>query len=121
MPSSVSFTETQIEAFLAERFGSGVGHLTAVGHGEWSKAYTFEHAGSGYVARFSAFEEDFAKDRLAARFATPALPIPPMLDIGTVFDGFYAISPRAVGAHLDEIDRHHLKAGLAPDRVHLPK
>ena len=112
MPSSAPLTDPKIEAFLAERFGSAVRDLAAVGHGEWSKAYTFEHAGSDYVARFSTFDDDFAKDRLAARFASPELPIPPMLDIGTVFDGFYAISPRAVGTHLDEIDRSQLQAVL---------
>lgn len=111
-PNSDSPTASQIEAFLAERLGGEVRDLAAVGHGEWSKAFTFEHAGSEYVVRFSTFEDDFAKDRLAAGFASKELPIPAMLDMGRVFDGFYAISPRAVGTHLDDLDRSHFEAVL---------
>ena len=66
--------EPQTAAFLAERLGGEVRQLAAVGHGEWSKAFTFEHQGSEYVVRFSTFEDDFAKDRLAARFASKNCP-----------------------------------------------
>jgi hygromycin-B 4-O-kinase len=106
-------SDAQLQAFLIERLAADVRNVAAVGHGEWSKAFTFDgRAGAEYVARFSTFEEDFAKDRLAARYRSPDLPIPPILDMGRVFGGFYAISPRAAGTHLDELDRPHLEAAL---------
>jgi hygromycin-B 4-O-kinase len=108
----VGVGEAQARAFLVERQGAEIANLTAVGHGEWSTAFTFERAGSGYVVRFSALDEDFHKDRLAARYSSADLPIPPILDLGPAFGGFYAISPRAPGLHLDELDRPHLQTVL---------
>jgi len=105
-------TDPRIEAWLVERLGADVRNLAAVGHGEWSTAYTFDRGGPAYVVRFSAFDADFAKDRLAASFASAELPIPPILDLGQAFGGFYAISPRAPGGFLDELDRPRLQVML---------
>jgi hygromycin-B 4-O-kinase len=97
-------SDAKAEAFLAARFHAEPGAITRISHGEWSKAYAFRGAGRDYVARFSALREDFAKDHLAMRHASPALPIPRILEIGEAFAGFYAISERAVGRYLDDLD-----------------
>jgi hygromycin-B 4-O-kinase len=90
--------------------GGQVTDITPVGHGEWSSAFTFRHAGDDYVARFSTFEDDFRKDQLAAiRYASRALPIPRILEVGQVFDGFYAISERAAGGFIDTLDEQALR------------
>ena len=104
-------TLAEATAFLVERFGGDVQAVASVGHGEWSKAFTYVAGpGSQYVVRFSAFDDDFAKDRAAAGYASAALPIPPILEAGRAFGGFYAISPRASGAYLDQLDREQLQA-----------
>jgi hygromycin-B 4-O-kinase len=105
-------TVAEARAFLVERLGGDVRNLSRLGHGEWSKAYAFDRADGEYVARFSAFEDDFLKDRRAAGFASAALPIPAVVDVGTAFDGFYAISARAPGGFLDALDRSDLEAVL---------
>ncbi|MGI9146974.1 MAG: phosphotransferase family protein [Chloroflexota bacterium] len=106
-------TDAQAAAFLVERFGESVHSVCSVGHGEWSEAFTYAiQAGRQYVVRFSALAEDFAKDRVAAGWGSSALPIPPILESGTAFGGFYAISPRALGSYLDVLDRGQLQAAL---------
>jgi hygromycin-B 4-O-kinase len=96
----------RVEAFLAHRFGQAIGDLTPIAHGEWSKAFSFHLAerGAEYVARFSALQDDFLKDRLAMDYAAADLPIPKILEVGEALDGFYAISERAHGNFLDALD-----------------
>ena len=64
------------EAFLMARLGRDVSEVLPIGHGEWSRAYAFRRAGVRYIVRFSALDEDFRKDRIAARYSSNALPIP---------------------------------------------
>lgn len=108
-----AMSEVQAEQFLVARFGPGVNGVSRIGHGEWSKAYAFRHAGSEYVARFSALQEDFVRDRLAVSYASPNLPIPRIVEIGEAFGGFYAISERATGEYLDTLDQEQMR-GLLP-------
>ncbi len=98
-----SMTTDTVRDFLTAHVKGEISDVVRIAHGEWSKAFTFRHDGGDYIIRFSALEEDFAKDRFAARFASPELPIPQVMEIGTAFDGFYAISERAFGAYLDEL------------------
>lgn len=102
----------QVERFLAARFGAGVGGVRLLGRGDWSSAYAFRHDGGDYVIRFGALREDFAKDARAAAFATPALPIPPIVEIGEAPGGFYAISRRVFGAFLDDLDEAGMRRML---------
>lgn len=102
--SAGTLAATNVEAFLAARLGGEVTDIARIAHGEWSRAYGFRRDGAEYVVRFSAVLEDFAKDRLAAAYASPALPIPQIVEIGAAFDGFYAIAQRAPGGYLDELD-----------------
>jgi hygromycin-B 4-O-kinase len=105
-------SHAQAEAFLVARFGAVPGSVTRIVHGEWSRAYAFRRAGREYVARFSALQEDFAKDRLATRYAAPSLPIPRIVEIGEALAGFYAISERASGAFLDTLDEARMRRVL---------
>lgn len=117
-PSSLDALEpdgvnaTRAEAFLVERFGDGVRHVAAIGHGEWSKAFSFQHGSTDYVIRFGAFPEDFAKDRLAACYGSVDLPIPKVTEIGEAFGRFYAISERSFGGYIDSLDGTRMRTLL---------
>jgi hypothetical protein len=97
---AVTIDVARAEAFLAAHFGSDAGDVTRLGLGVWSQAFAFRRAGQDYVVRFGAHQEDFAKDRLAARYASPALPIPRVVEIGRAFGGYCAISERLFGAYI---------------------
>lgn len=89
---------------LASRLGSGVEMGAALPQGVWSRAYAFRRAGRDLVVRFNPERHAFDIDLLALRFASPSLPIPKVLEVGEFDGGFYAISERAFGDFLEELD-----------------
>jgi hygromycin-B 4-O-kinase len=101
-----------VEAFLATRFGGNVSDVAQLGAGVWSKAFAFRRLGCDYVIRFGAHQEDFAKDRLAARYACPALPIPRVVELGEAAGGYYAISERVFGGYIDDVNETQMRALL---------
>ena len=101
------------EAFLIARLGPGISEVLPIGHGEWSRAYAFRRGGTDYIVRFSALDEDFRKDRIAARFSSQALPIPAIVEIGQTGDGYFAISERAPGGFLDDLHEDQMR-GMLP-------
>ena len=105
-------TPTQAATFLVARFGPDIRDVIPIGRGEWSRAFAFRYGDADRVARFGAFLEDFAKDRLAARYASRDLPIPNVIETGEVLGGYYAISERAFGDYIDELDGARMHATL---------
>lgn len=101
-----------VEAFLRDHVRVEVTRVAAIGEGEWSRAFAYEVNGEAFVIRFGALDEDFRKDRIAARFADAALPIPEILSIGEAPGGYYAISRRARGRFLDDLDEDAMQAIL---------
>ena len=99
-------------AFLVDRFGREVSEVSPIGHGEWSRAYAYRRSGADYIIRFSAHDEDFHKDRIAARYSSPDLPIPAVIEIGETHGGFFAISERASGRYLDDLDEEGMRLML---------
>jgi hygromycin-B 4-O-kinase len=102
-----------VEEFLATRFGSDTSDVARIGMGVWSQAFVYRRTSHDYVIRFGAHQEDFQKDRTAARYAGPALPIPRVLEIGDAFGESYAISERVLGGYLDDVDETQMR-GLLP-------
>jgi hygromycin-B 4-O-kinase len=91
-------------AFLLERELIASSDVVEAGAGSWSIAYGFDDAdGSSWVIRFGRQRDDFERDRLAAAFASPRLPIPQVAEVGEALGGFYAISQRVAGDFLDEL------------------
>ena len=107
-----TLTDAAVREFVAARLQGPVTDVARIGRGEWSQAFSLRCGDADYIARFSAVEEDFAKDRLAAAFAGPDLPIPPIIAMGRAFDGFYAISRRAFGEFIDDLDAPRMRAVL---------
>ncbi len=96
--------EAGARRFIADRYGDRASGLTLLGAGEWSRAYAFTLDGQAAVARFGAHGDDFAKDQVMARFSSPGLPIPAVTELGRTARGYFAVSARAFGAPLDELD-----------------
>jgi hygromycin-B 4-O-kinase len=111
-PDPPDSERARVDAFLARRFGADAERAIRLGRGEWSTAWAFRLGGADLVIRFGPSAEDFAKDRLAARFAAPGLPIPAVMEIGEAFGGFYAVSERVHGWFLDDLDEAGMRATL---------
>ena len=106
-----------IEGFLRRRYGDRATAPVPLGAGEWSAAYALTLDGHDVVARFGQHGKDYAKDRRMARHRSTSLPIPEFVDSGPADDGYFAITRRAHGDFLDELDgdamRRTLPATLA--------
>src|SRR5918993_4506884 len=100
------------EAFLTARFGHDVSVVSTIGQGAWSRAYAFRCADAEYIVRFSALDEDFRKDRIAAGYSSRDLPIPAVVEIGETNGGYFAISERATGGFLDDLDGQQMRRML---------
>jgi hygromycin-B 4-O-kinase len=93
----------QAREFLADYLGAEPGDVELIGAGAWSRCFGFQRGGEELVIRFGNHMDDFEKDRLAHDYAAPGLPIPRVLDIGRVFNGYYAVSTRAHGDYMENI------------------
>lgn len=100
----------QISRLLTARFGSSVRDVTPLGTGKWSRAFSFDNDDSSLVIRFGDHDEDFAKDRIAASWQQPGLPVPRFIEMGEAFGTFYAITQRAGGVFLDLLGRDEVGA-----------
>jgi len=98
----------QVAAFVGDRLGGDIDAIERIGHGEWSTAFSLRKRTVGgaqdYVVRFGATDDDFLKDRRAMAYASADLPIPKIVEIGQAFGGFYAISERAYGEFIEQVD-----------------
>lgn len=101
------------ETFLRDHLGPDVQHVQELGWGEWSVAFAYCRGGHEYVARFGLYDEDFHKDRLVGQYAATDLPLPCILEIGRYKQGFFAISERAYGQFLDQLDGEAMRATLS--------
>lgn len=102
----------EVTSFLRARFGDNIADVHALRDGAWSRAFSFRLDGQARVARFSASDGDFRKDQIAARYASPDLPIPRILDISETPDGFCAVSEQAFGDSLDDLDGERVRRVL---------
>lgn len=94
----------EIEVFLNDHLQKPISKLTPIGNGEWSKAFSFRIKNNDYIVRFSKYKEDFEKDRIANSFNSEKLPIPQLLEIGEISGQYFAISERAFGKMLEDLD-----------------
>jgi hygromycin-B 4-O-kinase len=109
---SEGLTAEEADRFIRRRYGTRAGALTSLRGGEWSRAYASTLDGRDVVVRFGAHGEDFAKDRHMAAHCSEQLPIPAVLDIGEAPGGYFAVSERAYGDFLDELDADGMRAAL---------
>jgi hygromycin-B 4-O-kinase len=97
-------TVESVGVFLRSQIGVDTTDVIALVSGGWSNAFAYRDGGRAWVIRFSALEEDFRKDERVVRHASSDLPIPQIVKVGPVGDGFYAISERLSGDVLETIE-----------------
>jgi hygromycin-B 4-O-kinase len=92
-------------AFLVERFGDRVVDVVeAPRQGAWSVAYFFSLGDGHFVLRFAPWSDNFETDRRIAEHSSADLPIPHVVEIGEACGYHYAVSERAFGSILEELD-----------------
>lgn len=91
-----------VSAIMRERFGA-VDEVELLNGGDWSSAFGFVSGGRSLVARFGEHGEDYAKDEIAARWASSALPVPQVIELGEALDGWFCVSERHAGTSLLEV------------------
>jgi len=99
----MSISPAEAVDFLSTYFDGEVSSIEVLVGGDWSQAFGFVLDGLHLVARFGQHEDDFLKDRTAARFKAPSLPIPQVLAIGKAPGGFFCVSERKFGTMLEEL------------------
>ncbi len=108
-PAYVSLVGEAAEVeFLRERYGPAA-RIAVMRPGEWSAAYSVRTRDADLIARFSAYDEDFEKDAYAARYSSKTLPVPSIVERGPALRGFYAVSVRISGEHIDRLGEARMR------------
>lgn len=108
----MTLNDADARAFLIGHLGAEPDSVEALRPGEWSSVYAIRRHSQNLVVRFSEYRDDFEKDRAVARWGTPALPVPPVLEIGEALGLSYAITPRVPGDFLEALDEGRVRAVL---------
>lgn len=106
-----------VVGIIRDAIGTEVSGLMPLRPGAWSTVYAFRAEGRHYVIRFSETRDDFERDRFARSFNTATLPIPRVVAIGTIDAMHYAISERAPGTFLDDLDADGMRL-IFPSLLH---
>lgn len=108
----------QIAAFLAQRHKALIENLAPLDGGFWSAAYSYAVNDAEYVFRLSESGAGFETDRAAQQFGTEGLPVPEVLEVGEGLGRWFAISRRAHGVFLENVDADdHGRAGPMVDKL----
>jgi aminoglycoside phosphotransferase (APT) family kinase protein len=99
---------------LTRRFGAEVSDVVAAPRqGTWSTTYFFRDGARELVIRFAETAWNFEKDQFFSWHSLPDLPIPHVVAIGAVpGGGYYAVSERARGVFLEELDVASMERAL---------
>lgn len=116
--NKMKLTDTQVEQFLTQHLQQAVTDIVPLKGGEWSQAFAYNMNGKSYVIRFGRHVEDYNKDRVAHNFAGKHLPIVPVLEVGSAFEEYFAISEQAFGEMLDELDEDSMQR-IVPAVMHM--
>ncbi len=96
---------------LRDRYGSA-DDVAPLRQGLWSSAYGFRVGSDELVIRFGSIRDDFDKDAWIAERAPARLPAPRILEIGEALGGYYAVSRRLHGRHLDDLTADEMQRVL---------
>lgn len=96
--------------FLEGVYGPEIEMREPLAQGEWSRAYAFRYGERELVARFNPERAAFDLDVFAQRFRSAHVPIPEILLVGEAPGGFFAVSERAFGEFLEDLDASTFEA-----------
>lgn len=113
MNASEGVNLQQAQSFLVDQLQLSATEVTLIGEGAWSRCFGFRQGDQTLAIRFGNHVDDFEKDQVAYRYATAALPVPEVYEIGEAFDGYYAISTRIQGVPLEAVSADEWR-GLVP-------
>jgi hygromycin-B 4-O-kinase len=102
----------EAQSFVTARYGCRATGLRPLGAGEWSHAYAFTLDRRKAVIRFGRHSEDFLKDQLMSAYGSADLPVPTVRETGRAGDGYFAVSDRAPGRLLNDLDGANMRAAL---------
>jgi hygromycin-B 4-O-kinase len=105
----MNLTTENVQTFLDTQAHSSVSSVAPLQGGEWSQAFGFKQAERHLVIRFGQHEEDYFIDKFVSRYKTTDLPIPEVLEVGPAFGGYFAISERAFGTMVDDLNKADMK------------
>ena len=94
----------EAQRFVTVRYGRRASQLRLLGAGEWSLAYALALDGQPAVIRFGRHGADFLKDQVMAAYSSAELPVPAIWETGPTSDGSFAVSDRAPGRLLNDLD-----------------
>ena len=107
--AKMKLTTEQVQQFLTDHHRTSVSNIIMLSGGNWSQAFAYKQAGKDYVIRFGVHQDDYLNDQAAQLYASSDLPIPKVLEVGETFGGYFAISERAFGTMIDELDHEAMK------------
>ena len=97
--SKPSLSLRTVRTLLEERWGT-VTDFRPFTEGLASQVFSFRQGTDDYVLRISSYLTGFQKDAFVTRtFANPRLPIPPVVEVGQLEDGYaFCITRRMIPA-----------------------
>lgn len=94
----IDMDKTEAEQLLNRLLKDSVTNVVPIDMGELSRVFSFEKAGEQFVIHFREDRATFDKAKLMhERFGSPGLPIPKVIQIGTINHYYFAISEKAAG------------------------
>lgn len=100
----------QAKDFLAKHTRGRAESIELIGAGAWSQCFGFRMGEQDLAIRFGRHLDDFQKDQRVSVYSSAALPIPIVSEIGSAFDGYYAIATRVYGMPLETVDAAQWRA-----------
>ncbi len=97
---------------VLHHLGYDADDVAELGEGTWSRCFAFSDGDRDLVVRIGSTTEDFERDRHAATFRSPALPIPALLDLGWHDDVAFAVSERVRGTPIEHLGADGWRAVL---------
>ncbi len=99
--------ESVIYDLLANTFDQPITELTSIQSGHISQVFSFRSGNNAYILHFSKeLMGSFQKDKfIYDTFASPKIPISPVLELGEVDGLYYAISQKMAGRELHSLSK----------------
>ncbi|KRG14871.1 aminoglycoside phosphotransferase family protein [Lederbergia galactosidilytica] len=93
---------------LTDLFKEQVTNVTAIEMGELSRVFSFNHQQNEYVIHFKRDRYSFDKAKyMFETYSSAALPIPKLIEIGSLSGMYYAISEKALGQPISKWDEEN--------------